>query len=83
MKDRTNEESLDPTPGDLPVTAGRPGSGSARCGGKNGGAPVDPDALFSQVLDSANLSLAWKQVKANKGALGIDGMCVATIKLGR
>lgn len=76
MKDRTNEESLDPTPGDLPVTAGRPGSGSARCGGKNGGAPVDPDALFSQVLDSANLSLAWKQVKANKGAPGIDGMTI-------
>ena len=76
MKDRTNEESLDPTPGDLPVTAGRPGSGSARCGGKNGGASVNPDALFSQVLDSANLSLAWKQVKANKGAPGIDGMTI-------
>ena len=76
MRDRTNEESLDPTPGDLPVTAGRPGSGSARCGGKNGGASVNPDALFSQVLDSANLSLAWKQVKANKGAPGIDGMTI-------
>jgi len=76
MKDRTNEEPLDPAPGDLPVTAGRPGPGSARCGGKNGGAPVDPDALFKQVLDSANLSLAWKQVKANKGAPGIDGMTI-------
>jgi RNA-directed DNA polymerase len=40
------------------------------------GAPVDPDALFSQVLDSANLSLAWKQVKANKGAPGIDGITI-------
>jgi hypothetical protein len=30
-------------------------------------------ALFSQVLDSANLSLARKQVKVNKGAPVIEG----------
>ena len=29
MKDQTNEEPLDPMPGELPVTAGRPGPASA------------------------------------------------------
>ena len=33
--------------------------------------------LFDAVLDSDNLSRAWKRVKANKGAPGIDGMTIA------
>ena len=76
MKDQTNEEPLDPMPGELPVTAGRPGTASAGHVEKHGAAPVDPDALFSLVLDGANLNLAWKQVKANKGAPGMDGMTI-------
>jgi RNA-directed DNA polymerase len=76
MKDQTNEESLDPMPGELPVTAGRPGTAPAQHVEKNGAAPVDPDALFQQVLDGANLNLAWQQVKANKGAPGIYGMTI-------
>ena len=76
MKDQTNEESLDPVPGELPDTAGRPGAASAQHVEKNGAAPVDPHALFRQVLDGANLNLAWKQVKANKGAPGVDGMTI-------
>ena len=59
MKDQTNEESPDPMPGELPVTARRPGTTSAWHEGKHGAAPVDPDALFSQELDRANLNLAW------------------------
>ena len=54
MKDQTNEEPLDPMPGELPVTAGRPGTASAQHVEKHGAVPVDPDALFSQVLDGAN-----------------------------
>ena len=77
MKDRTNEEPLDPMPGKVPVTTGRSGSASAQHGGKNGAGPVDPDALFEQVLDGANLNLAWKQVRSNKGAPGVDGMTIA------
>jgi hypothetical protein len=45
MKDQTNEEPLDPLPGKLPVTAGRPGTASAQDVEKQGAAPVDPDAL--------------------------------------
>ena len=32
--------------------------------------------LLDAVLDSDNLSRAWKRVKANKGAPGIDGMTI-------
>ena len=76
MKDRTNQEPLDPMPGELPATARRSGLTPAQHGGKPRAAPVDPDALFEQVLDGANLNLAWQQVKANKGAPGIDGMTI-------
>lgn len=76
MKDRTNQESLDSMPGELPATASRSGLTPAQHGRKLRAAPVDPDALFEQVLDGANLNLAWQQVKANKGAPGIDGMTI-------
>ena len=76
MKDQTNEEPPDPMPGELPVTASRPGPAPAQHAEKNRAAPVDPDALFQQVLEGANLNLAWKQVKANKGAPGVDGMTI-------
>ncbi len=32
------------------------------------------DDLFEQVLSSANMTDAWKRVKANGGAAGVDGM---------
>ena len=73
MKDQTNEEAPDPMPGKLPDTASRPGSAPAQHAEKHGAVPVDPDALLQQVLEGANLNLAWKQVKANKGAPGVDG----------
>ncbi len=62
MKDQTNEEPLDPMPGELPATARRPEPASAGHAEKQGAVPADPDALFSLVLDGANLNLAWKQV---------------------
>ena len=55
MKDRTNQEPLDPMPGELPATARRSGLTPAQHGGKPRAALVDPDALFEQVLDGANL----------------------------
>ena len=34
------------------------------------------DDLFEQVLSPENMQRAWKQVKANKGAAGVDGITV-------
>lgn len=38
--------------------------------------PAFSNDLFEQVLQPANLQRAWKQVRANKGAAGVDGMSV-------
>ena len=34
--------------------------------------------MIEQILEPENLAQAWKRVKANKGAPGIDGMTIAT-----
>jgi len=39
---------------------------------------ADPhDELLEQVLDRENMRKAWKRVKANKGAAGVDGMSIS------
>ncbi|BCX46964.1 hypothetical protein HAHE_08720 [Haloferula helveola] len=74
MKDRTDEEGFDPV-ADAPADdAGRRGMDGSRRGGKHG----DPQArdMTEAVLDPENLAGAWRRVKVNKGAPGIDGMTV-------
>ena len=34
------------------------------------------DGLLERVLDRGNMRKAWKRVKANKGAAGVDGMSI-------
>lgn len=42
--------------------------------------PFNSD-LFTQLLRTENLQQAWRQVKANKGAAGIDGMTIDAFPL--
>jgi hypothetical protein len=76
MKDRTCQESPDPAEGERPEDARRRGTASARCGGEHGVAQVETDAWMERVLDPVNMKMAWKRVRRNKGAPGIDGMTV-------
>ena len=43
--------------------------------------PFSNDQLLERILSTENISLAWKQVRANKGAPGIDGVTVEDFPL--
>lgn len=75
MKDRTNEEGIDPATGGRTDDARRRGQSECQRGGKHG-APQAP-TMIEEILHPDNLAAAWQRVKANQGAPGIDGMTVA------
>ena len=74
MKDRTNEEGIDPATNAPADDARRRGMDESCRGGKHG-APQER-TMIEAILEPENLAQAWQRVKANKGAPGIDGMTV-------
>jgi RNA-directed DNA polymerase len=74
MKGRTNEEGIDPATDKPTDDARRRGELESRDGGKHG-APQE-QTMIEDILEPENLAAAWKRVKANQGAPGIDGMTV-------
>jgi RNA-directed DNA polymerase len=74
MKDRTNEEGIDPAMDKPTDDARRRGALESHGGGKHG-TPQERN-LIEAILEPENLSQAWKRVKRNKGAPGIDGMTI-------
>ena len=74
MKGQTDKEPPDRVEGEQSVTAGLPGEASSHHDGKHG--VVQCSATIDQVLSAPNLQRAWKRVKANRGAPGIDAMSI-------
>ncbi len=74
MKDRTNEEGIDPVTDGPTDDARRRGESESRHGEKHG-APQER-TMIDEILEPENLAQAWQRVKANQGAPGIDGMTV-------
>ena len=74
MKDQTNKEGIAPVTDKSTDNARRRGELEGRDGGKHG----DPQerTMIEEILEPENISAAWKRVKRNKGATGIDGMTV-------
>jgi RNA-directed DNA polymerase len=74
MKGRTEQERSDRVEDTVTDDAGRPGSGERRHAGEHGS--VQEPTMMEQVLAPENLRAAWRRVKANAGAPGLDGMTV-------
>jgi len=75
MKGQTNEEGSDRVADIQADTASRRGEDECRREGKHGN--PQEKTMMERILAPENLTEAWKRVKANKGAPGIDRMTVA------
>ncbi len=74
MKGRTEEELPDLATDMAGAQASWPASHESRGDGKHEG--DQERSMMEQVLDRENLERAWKRVRANHGAPGVDGMNV-------
>jgi RNA-directed DNA polymerase len=74
MKGRTEEEWSDPEEDVRADHAGRRGADESRLGGKHGN--IQEPTMMERVMAPENLQAAWRRVKANAGAPGIDGMTI-------
>ena len=74
MKGQTGQESPDHGPDVRAEDAGRRGADESRPGGKHGANPER--SMMERIVAPENLQAAWRRVKANAGAPGIDGMTV-------
>ena len=74
MKGQTEQEHSDRVEDAAADDAGRPGSGERPRDEKHGS--VQEQTMMEQVLAPENLRTAWRRVKTNAGAPGIDGMTV-------
>lgn len=72
MKQRRAEHEKPRRSRGLLATVAEPERGDAL--GRDATQPALYDDLMERVLDSENVRRAWKRVKANKGAPGVDGM---------
>ena len=73
-KGRTEQEPSDRVGDIATADAGRQGSDEGHHGGKHG--RVQEQTMMEQVLSTENLRSAWRRVKANAGAPGVDGITV-------
>ena len=48
--------------------------------GRGAEQPALHDDLMERVLARENLQRAWKRVKSNKGAPGVDGMAIEELR---
>ena len=67
-----NKRPAHPAEADRNVGTGATGASNASSGESHCAGPGE--GLIERMIESGNMNVAWKQVKGNKGAAGVDGL---------